>query len=366
MFSIENLQKSFVASGMEVRAVDGVSLDVESGKLVTLLGPSGCGKTTTLRCLAGLERPNGGRIVIGNRVVFDDARRNFVPASDRGIGMVFQSYAIWPHMTVFENVAFPLRVCRTRKYLASEIKDRVSRMLNMVQLADLARRPATQLSGGQQQRLAFARGLVHEPSILLLDEPLSNLDAKLRAEMRLELKRLQRSLGITAVYVTHDQAEALALSDEIAVFNAGKILQQGSPQEIYRRPNSRFVADFIGSANFLPGVLLATSNTDDIALVKTRHGTFRCRCEHSIAPGESVVLSARPEDLSIHVAEPGEAFNVLPGTIANQVFLGDVVDYVVATGDGELRVRETPDCDYRIGQPVQVAIAPHRCLALAK
>src|SRR5579883_818137 len=206
MLSIENLRKIFRPAGQaEVRAVDDVNLSVEPGRLLTMLGPSGCGKTTTLRCLAGLERPDSGRIVIGDTVVFDSHKDVFVPASDRGIGMVFQSYAIWPHMSVFENVAFPLRVSRTRKYGAAEIKERVKKALEMVRLSGLEQRSSTRLSGGQQQRLALAR-----------------------------------TLRITTVYVTHDQAEALALSDEIAVFNAGRVVQRGSPQEIYSRPGSRF------------------------------------------------------------------------------------------------------------------------------
>src|SRR5882757_2443987 len=195
MFAIENLRKTFVAPGnVVVNAVDDVSLSIETGKLITLLGPSGCGKTTTLRCLAGLERPEVGRIVIGGKTVCDTARGIFVSPSDRGIGMVFQSYAIWPHMTVFENVAFPLRVARDRKYSSADVKDKVARALDMVRMSGFETRPATQLSGGQQQRLAFARGLVREPEILLLDEPLSNLDAKLREQMRVELKRLQKRL----------------------------------------------------------------------------------------------------------------------------------------------------------------------------
>src|SRR5438270_3576619 len=271
MFAIENLRKKFIAPGnVTVNAVDGISLGIETGKLVTLLGPSGCGKTTTLRCLAGLERPEAGRIVIGNETVFDSAKRIFVSPSDRGIGMVFQSYAIWPHMTVFENVAFPLRVARERKYSGAEIKDKVARALEMVRMSGYETRPATQLSGGQQQRLAFARGLVREPKILLLDEPLSNLDAKLREQMRVELKRLQKRLGITTVYVTHDQSEALALSDEIAVFSAGRIIQRGTPQDIYRKPMSQFVADFIGSANFLPGTVSESNPADGIVVVDTR------------------------------------------------------------------------------------------------
>jgi iron(III) transport system ATP-binding protein len=363
MFAIENLHKSYVASGAEVRAVDGISVAVETGKLITLLGPSGCGKTTTLRCLAGLERPQTGRIVIGNRTVFDSEKRIFVPASDRGIGMVFQSYAIWPHMTVFENVAFPLRVSRTKKYSALGIRDRVARMLDTVQLTGFAHRPATQLSGGQQQRLAFARGLIHEPSILLLDEPLSNLDAKLREQMRLELKRLQRTFGITTVYVTHDQSEALALSDEIAVFESGRIIQRGTPQEIYRQPRNKFVADFVGSANFLAGTVRGTDG--GVTQVETTHGIMRCVFAEPIAAGMKASLTARPEDLALFAAgDPlPDGLNVLKGKIVNRVFLGEVVDYVVDLGDGELRVRARSD-DFQIGQPATLGVAPQKCVGL--
>jgi iron(III) transport system ATP-binding protein len=361
MFAIENLRKSFVASDVEVRAVDGISLGAESGKLITLLGPSGCGKTTTLRCLAGLERPQSGRIVIGNRTVFDSEKRIFVPASDRGIGMVFQSYAIWPHMTVFENVAFPLRVSRAKKYSSAEIKDRVSRMLDMVQLSGLARRSATQLSGGQQQRLAFARGLVHEPAILLLDEPLSNLDAKLREQMRLELKRLQRTFNITTVYVTHDQSEALALSDEIAVFDAGRIIQRGTPQDIYRHPKNQFVADFVGSANFLPGTVRATEG--GLTQVETGHGVMRCKFAEPIGVGAKALVTARPEDVMLFAAAPPDGLNLLKGTITNRVFLGEVVDYILDLGDGELRARMRND-DFRIGQAVNIGVPPQKCVGL--
>jgi iron(III) transport system ATP-binding protein len=362
MFAIDNLSKKFTASGTEVRAVDGVSLGIETGKLITLLGPSGCGKTTTLRCLAGLEKPDSGNIIIGNKVVFDSASRIFVPASDRGIGMVFQSYAIWPHMTVFENVAFPLRVSRAKKYSSAEIKERVHRVLDMVQLGDLEQRGATQLSGGQQQRLAFARGLVHEPSILLLDEPLSNLDAKLREQMRFELKRLQRTLGITTVYVTHDQSEALALSDEIAVFKAGRIVQRGTPQEIYRHPKTQFVADFVGSANFVPGKVQDASGS--IAEVETAHGMLRCSFAEAVSAGQSVLVTARPEDLMLFEATPPAGLNVLAGRVTNRVFLGEVVDYVVDLGDGELRVRARAEFEFVIGQAVNIGISPQKCVAL--
>jgi iron(III) transport system ATP-binding protein len=365
MFSIENLQKHFIAPGnTQVRAVDGISLSVETGKLITLLGPSGCGKTTTLRCLAGLERPETGRIVIGNNVVFDSARNTFVPPSDRGIGMVFQSYAIWPHMTVFENVAFPLRVARDRKYSSAEIKQKVQQSLEMVRMSGYESRPATQLSGGQQQRLAFARGLVREPQILLLDEPLSNLDAKLREQMRVELKRLQKRLGITTVYVTHDQSEALALSDEIAVFNAGRIVQQGTPQDIYRHPKSQFVADFIGSANFLAGTLKDALDGDGNGVVETKHGLFRCNFAQPVGAGQPVLVSARPEDLSLSEKLPGDGLNILAGKIAHRVFLGEVVDYLVDTGGAEIRVRTKPELDFRIGQPVHVSVSPQKCVGL--
>jgi iron(III) transport system ATP-binding protein len=365
MFTIENLRKQFIAPGnVAVNAVDGISLAAETGKLLTLLGPSGCGKTTTLRCLAGLERPQAGRIVIANQVVCDTDRGIFMAPSERGIGMVFQSYAIWPHMTVFENVAFPLRVARDHKYSSAEVKDKVERALEMVRMSGYESRPATQLSGGQQQRLAFARGLVREPKILLLDEPLSNLDAKLREQMRVELKRLQKRLGITTVYVTHDQSEALALSDEIAVFNAGKIIQRGTPQDIYRKPMSQFVADFIGSANFLAGTANEGGRIEGTAPVQTRHGVMQCIFAHAVPPGQSVLVSARPEDLVLSENQPANGLNVLAGKIAHRVFLGEVVDYLVDTGEGEIRVRTKPELDFRIGQQVHVGVSPQKCVAL--
>jgi iron(III) transport system ATP-binding protein len=367
MLIVENLHKRFqAAGGSEVRAVDGVSLSIPSGQILTLLGPSGCGKTTTLRCVAGLERPDSGRIVLGEETVFDAAKRIFVPPSDRGIGMVFQSYAIWPHMSVFENVAFPLRVARSRKYSSAEIKQKVAAALDMVRLPGFERRSATQLSGGQQQRLALARGLVHEPKILLLDEPLSNLDAKLREQMRFELKHLQRTLRITTVYVTHDQSEALALSDEIAVFNAGRVAQRGPPQEIYSHPRSRFVADFIGSANFIAGTVSQAEGPDGMAQVATPHGLLRCRFADAVRTGQQVVITARPEDLALFSGPPGDSFNALAGTVSGRIFLGDVMDYTVNIGDGELRVRSRPEHEFRVRQPVHIGIAPQKCVGLAE
>src|SRR5499426_1796585 len=236
--------------GNAIRAAEEVSFEVPAGKLFTLLGPSGCGKTTTLRSIAGLERPSAGEISVGGTVIYSSRKNVFIPPNRRGLGMVFQSYAIWPHMTVFENAAFPLQVSK-KSIPKKSIQERVHRVLKVVALDEMADREATKLSGGQQQRLALARALVMEPPLLLLDEPLSNLDAKLRDRMRTELKRLQRELGITTVYVTHDQSEALALSHQIAVMNGGRIEQVGSPREVYERPCNRFVADFIGTTNFI-------------------------------------------------------------------------------------------------------------------
>src|SRR5215217_2583279 len=272
MLNVQNLVKTFSTSRAEkrqrVHAVDDVSLEVKDGELFTLLGPSGCGKTTTLRCIAGLEMPDAGEIAVGDRVLFSSARGVRVPANERGLGMVFQSYAIWPHMNVYKNVAFPLQVLpRRRRPAKQEVRERVERALAVVQLDHLAGRQATDLSGGQQQRLALARALVLEPPLLLLDEPLSNLDAKLREEMRFELKRLQRELGITGIYVTHDQVEALAMSSRVAVMRDGRIEQVDHPRAIYERPKSRFVADFIGTSNFIDGTV--ESRDGDRYVVRT-------------------------------------------------------------------------------------------------
>jgi iron(III) transport system ATP-binding protein len=316
-----------------------------------------------LRCLAGLERPDSGRIIIDDKVVFDSEQGIFVPPSERALGMVFQSYAIWPHMTVFENVAFPLRVARDRKYSAAEIKQEVGRVLEMVRLAGYENRASTQLSGGQQQRLAFARGLVRNPKLLLLDEPLSNLDAKLREQMRVELKKLQRTLGVTTVYVTHDQSEALALSDQIAVFSAGRIVQRGSPQEIYRRPGNQFVADFVGSANFIYGTVVGRG--EDGVGVNTPYGDVRCVFAEKVQPGQAVVVTARPEDMVISESQIGGGMNVFTGKVAHRVFLGEVTDYFVDLGEGrEIRVRAAPDIDIAIGRDVNVGIRSQQCVGL--
>src|SRR5216110_1785631 len=253
----------------EVPAVRGVSFSVRPGEQLTLLGPSGCGKTTTLRAIAGLEQPSAGEIRIGGAPVYSSVQRINIPAEKRGLSMVFQSYAIWPHMTVFDNVAYGLRVRRESR---EAIAEKVDRALDMVQMRPFRDRGASQLSGGQQQRVALARAFVFQPSVLLFDEPLSNLDAKLRADMRIELRELQHRLGITSVYVTHDLEEALAMSDHIVVMRDGLIAQVGSPSEIYNRPRNAFVADFIGSANLIRGRNRADLAMGDVAALETPAG----------------------------------------------------------------------------------------------
>jgi iron(III) transport system ATP-binding protein len=347
--------------GQAIRAAHDVAFEVPQGKLFTLLGPSGCGKTTTLRSIAGLERPRLGEIRVGGEVVYSSAGKVFVPPNQRGLGMVFQSYAIWPHMTVFENAAFPLRVSRKR-INGKAIKDRVHRVLEVVALGELAGREATKLSGGQQQRLALARALVMEPRVLLLDEPLSNLDAKLRERMRFELKRLQRELGITTVYVTHDQSEALALSHSIAVMNGGRIEQIGTPREIYERPATQFVANFVGSTNFLRGTVRAARG-EGLYRVASDIGELTAASDESLREAESVLLSVRPEDIQLSEARPGGE-NVLEGRVHQKVFLGEAVDYQVTVQGHELQSRAHPSLRTPVGNPIWLSIDPQKCIAL--
>ena len=341
--------------GQVVRAAQDVSFEVPAGRLFTLLGPSGCGKTTTLRSIAGLERPTAGEIRVGNDVVFSSTI--FVPPNRRGLGMVFQSYAIWPHMTVFENAAFPLRV--SRKFS----KEKVLRVLKTVALEEFADREATKLSGGQQQRLALARALVMEPRLLLLDEPLSNLDAKLRERMRFELKRLQRELGITTVYVTHDQSEALALSHSIAVMNGGRIEQIGNPREIYERPRNQFVADFVGSTNFLEARVL--SRDGDFYRVSSQIGGMKVRATEPLAADEIVTISLRPEDVELtETTKDGE--NTWEGTVYQKVFLGEAVDFQVTVNEHQLQCKAHPSLRTRVDEKIYLRADPEKCVALKR
>jgi iron(III) transport system ATP-binding protein len=367
MLRVTRLSKSFTSSDREaVRVFENISFEVPQGTFFTLLGPSGCGKTTTLRSIAGLERPDSGSITINSNLVFDGSSGLFTPPNKRNVGMVFQSYAIWPHMNVFENVAFPLRV-GTSRLAESEVKHAVETALATVHLERYRDRSATQLSGGQQQRLALARAIVTKPDLLLLDEPLSNLDAKLRESMRLELRRLQRDVGITTIYVTHDQAEALALSDIVAVMNEGAIVQIGDPKQIYYEPHSRFVANFIGFTNLIS----CTSReefSDSRALATTASGPLKCVYAGDARTASDIVLSIRPE--RVRLGLPGntralpETFNVTSGRITEKVFLGEVTEFIVHVGSDEWRVRSAENEDYPVGTDVEVVVKAEDCLAI--
>ena len=364
MLQVENLKKQY--QGFEGRpggGVLGVSFSIREGELFTLLGPSGCGKTTTLRSIAGLETPDAGRIVLAEREIFNSKTRTNVAPYDRDIGMVFQSYAIWPHMTVFENAAYPLRVSRTRRFKRAEIEKKVMAVLEMVGLAAFAKRPAPQLSGGQQQRLALARAFTREPRLLLLDEPLSNLDALLRDQMRVELKRLQQETGVTAVYVTHDQSEALAISDRIAVMNNGVIAQVGTPKDIYGRPASEFVANFIGRTNLLRGVLAADAAKDSIALVKTPLGDFNCVFPDARAGGSNVAIVVRPEHITIDLGARLGA-NRVRGTVKRETYLGEIVEYLVTAEGGDMLVRTPQAPNVRVGGSVSLSFPTDKTVAL--
>ncbi len=353
MIDIKNLRKAFQSGRETFQALDGVSIHVPEGEFFTLLGPSGCGKSTTLRCLAGLETPDSGTIEIGGETVFSSEDGVSVPAYKRDIGMVFQSYAIWPHMTVFENVAYPLRI---QKVARSEIRDRVAKPLETVGLTGYVDRPAPALSGGQQQRVSLARALVKEPKVLLLDEPLSNLDAKLRDQMRYEIKELQERLGITTLYVTHDQTEALAVSDSIAVMNQGHLLDVAGPREIYFRPRSAFTADFIGLTNIIKGRL--AGEEDGLARLETPIGSVLCAQSGEKRKNGEVVIFLRPEDVTVTAEPPVGAVNVFEGEIQALVFLGEVVDCQVQVGGEMVRARLHPKSAFRRQQKVYIAADP--------
>jgi iron(III) transport system ATP-binding protein len=364
MIKIENLHMVYQTDRSRVHAVRGISLEVKPGQFYTLLGPSGCGKTTTLRSVAGLETPDQGEIFIGDDVVFSASRKIAVPPYKRDIGMVFQSYAIWPHLNVFDNVAFPLREMK-RKYSQQQIREKVAQALALVQLDGLADRPAPFLSGGQQQRLALARALVKEPRVLLLDEPLSNLDAKLREETRLELRELVKRVGITTLYVTHDQLEALTMSDVVTVMNQGCIAQSGTPMEIYQTPQERFVANFIGLTNFLEGRALPKQNGETrLGRVETANGPLRCVLPEGVAPGDNVVLVVRPEDIHLVSEACAQQENVMAGKIEAVIFLGDALECQLSVGNQRLRTKLHPTTAVRQGETVCLQFPPDRCRAL--
>jgi iron(III) transport system ATP-binding protein len=362
MIEVKSLVKIYAdGKNVGVRAVNNISFTVEDGRFYTLLGPSGCGKTTTLRCIAGLERPDGGEIVVSGAKVYSGTDGTFVPAYRRPIGMVFQSYAIWPHLTVFENVAFPLRVGKQR-FSSDEVRRKVVNALEQVELGGYEERMATQLSGGQQQRLALARALVREPQVLLLDEPLSNLDAKLRERMRVELRELQRRLRITTLYVTHDQIEALSMSNIISVMSLGEIIQEGPPREIYLQPKTQFVANFIGSTNQLNGEL--TKVGEGTGLVKTDSGELYCGVLSGLTPGSKVAVVVRPESVVLHLNQPAQSKNVVEGKIGTAMFLGEYLDCTVEIGKQLLQTHQRHSLQVRRGDVVWVELPPEECMAL--
>jgi iron(III) transport system ATP-binding protein len=368
MLKVDRLTKVYQnAKGGPAGGISDASFHLETGDFFTLLGPSGCGKTTTLRCIAGLNEPDTGAIRVGDKVLFDSAGKIAVPLHQRNIGMVFQSYAIWPHMTVGENVSFPMRVARKPKFSRAEIAEATLAALRSVGLEGYADRSATKLSGGQQQRVAFARAIVMKPKLLLLDEPLSNLDASLRESMRLELKRLQKETGITAVYVTHDQTEALAMSDKIAVINDGRIEQIGPPRDIYFRPENEFVAGFIGNTNILRGKMLEAERGEgrvDIGDGKI----LRCSVAIPADRGATVALTIRPENIEIRAGQAATdacCANALAGRVASVSFLGNVMHYLVALkGQHMVQVEGRPDVAFEIGDEVALQFHPRHTIAV--
>src|SRR3984893_9483083 len=344
-----------------VAAVGPVSFSVMPGQHVTLLGPSGCGKTTTLRAIAGLERPSAGAIRIGGTTVYSSAAGINVPAEKRGLSMVFQSYAIWPHMSVFDNVAYGLRV---RRASAQEIDTKVRDALALVQMAGFEQRPASQLSGGQQQRVALARACVFSPAVLLFDEPLSNLDAKLRADMRIELRELQHRLGITSVYVTHDLEEALAMSDRIVVMRDGLIEQTGTPDEIYRLPNSAFVADFVGSANLIRGRHRSDLDVDGLIALEESNGHIVYGMAYGRPVGAELVVSVRTVHLRISTEPPAAVQNVWRVPVEQTVFQGDFTQVHLGWGTQHLIARCAAMEPLAVGGEVYISVEPRHVVVL--
>jgi iron(III) transport system ATP-binding protein len=353
---IQSLCKTF----SRVAAVDHLTLEIREGEFFTLLGSSGCGKTTTLRLLGGLEKPDDGEIYLGDRCLVSRRQKLFVKPEKRDMGMVFQSYALWPHMTVFENVAYPLKL---RGVKGNDIKKRVAEVLDLVGLDGYQDRPAPALSGGQQQRVALARALVFSPRVLLLDEPLSNLDARLRDGMRLQIKALQRRVGVTVLFVTHDQIEGLSLSDRIGIMHAGKLAQVGTPEEVYYRPGSPFVRDFLGNTFILTAQVAEVR--DDVVKVAVREFSGSPLVSIPLPAGEppascgqDVVLAIRPEKIRVWSSAPEGRNNLLSTTLESVNFLGDRYEYTVKVGS-ENRVVVLPALEtHRVGSRIFLELRP--------
>ncbi|MGD8983220.1 MAG: ABC transporter ATP-binding protein [Desulfobacteraceae bacterium] len=352
---IQNLFKRF----KNVVAVNHIQLEVNKGEMLTLLGPSGCGKTTTLRCIAGLEKPEEGDIVIDGKPMLSEG---FVQPSKRGIGMVFQNYAVWPHMKVFNNIVYGLKL---QKISRESIQKKGQEVLELVGLDGLEERYPAQLSGGQQQRVALARALVRNPKVLLLDEPLSNLDAKLREELRFEIKSLVRRMGITSVYVTHDQAEAMVISDRIAVMDSGNVVQIGTAQEIYKEPANRFVADFIGTMNFMSGEVVQV--LPDTVYVRTEFSEkMLCKTSGITATklGEKVYASIRPEDVEVFSEPPQSSENLFKGTIVHKAYLGNFLFFFVSVNETMIRVQVPHHLPQEEGEELYLFLNPQKCTIL--
>ncbi len=361
MLKVTNLEKAYPGTEDEGAAVRGISFDVEEGEIFTLLGPSGCGKTTTLRCVAGLETPTNGRIDIADRPVFSSADRTLVPAHQRALGMVFQSYAVWPHLSVLRNVMYPLRAARVRKH---EARRRALDALEMVGLREVAERWPSELSGGQQQRVALARAVVRNTQLLLLDEPLSNLDAKLRVQMRDEIRALQRQLGATVLYVTHDQEEAMTLSDRVAVMRSGVIIELNTPAELYISPKHLFTARFVGESNLLRVKLLRRQA--GVTEVGANFGTLRTKNHYSSEEGREsrYYFFVRPENIEI-AREPARdrvlSANEFHGVVASVSFLGKTSEHRVTVGSDELIVHCPANHSVPVGEEVRLRVHENAC-----
>jgi len=354
---IRNLFKQY----KKVTAVNRIQLEVNKGELLTLLGPSGCGKTTTLRCIAGLEKPEEGDIIIDGKSMISEG---FVQPAKRGIGMMFQNYAVWPHMKVYNNIVYGLKL---QKISRQSIKEKAKDVLELVGLQGLQDRYPGQLSGGQQQRVALARALIRNPKVLLLDEPLSNLDAKLREKMRFEIKSLVKRMGITSVYVTHDQAEAMVISDRIVVMEKGNIVQIGSPHEIYQKPATRFVADFIGAMNFIPGdVVQVFPGTNEVSVRTEFSDKLLCRSTDGnvTTPGQKVYASIRPEDVEVFGEPPRAGENLFKGIIANKAYLGNFLFLFIDMKGTTIRVQAPHQLLQEEGSEIYLYLNPQKCLVL--
>ena len=358
---INNLSKDFFSEGKRIKALSKINLTIPANQIFTLLGPSGCGKTTLLRSIVGLETPDSGEIAIGEEIVWSKEKNIFVPPEKRGLSMVFQTYAIWPHMTVFDNVAYPLQ---TRKEAKDQIRAKVDKTLRFVQLEGFENRPATKLSGGQQQRVALARALVPEPKVILFDEPLSNLDAKLREETRKELRSFLTELKITAVYVTHDRIEALSLSDAIAVMKDGRMVEIGTPKKIYFDSDHRFVADFIGRANLINGKVTAFENS--YTIVDSSMGTIACQKSPKASVGDVVTLCIRPEFIKVLERDTIEGSNIFRGRVESLLFVGEAYEGEIVIADTRLITRIEPTTIVEEGDEVSLYFDPDHCFVLSK